>query len=378
MRIHRLRLQSWRNFRELDLRLQNRVFLVGPNASGKSNLLDALRFLREVAEPEGGLQRAINDRGGVSQIRCFHARQKSTILVEVGLELHGGSWVYSLEFSQDSQRRPVVKGERVEHDGKVLLDRPDENDQLDPTRLHQTHLEQVNANKEFRPVAEFLSQIRYLHIVPQLIREERVLPRSEDPFGSDFLERLADTPKKTLASRLKRINEALRVAVPQLQELKLERDSRGVPHLVGRYDHWRPNAGWQDEGHFSDGTLRLVGLLWAFLDGHAPLLLEEPELSLHSELVRHIPSMMHRSGQRTKEGKRQVVISTHSTELLSDEGIAPEEVVMLRLGNNGTIAEIVADQPALVELSRAGLPMARVVVPRTTPSDSAQLALFGR
>jgi AAA domain, putative AbiEii toxin, Type IV TA system len=41
----RLHLSTWRNFASVDVRLQNRVFVIGPNAAGKSNLLDAFRFL---------------------------------------------------------------------------------------------------------------------------------------------------------------------------------------------------------------------------------------------------------------------------------------------------------------------------------------------
>jgi hypothetical protein len=83
------------------------------------------------------------------------------------------------------------------------------------------------------------------------------------------------TPKKTLDARLRRIAAVLRMAVPQLEALVLERDQgSGIPHLKGLYKHWRPKAGWQTEEHFSDGTLRLLGLLWVFLDGSAPLLVE--------------------------------------------------------------------------------------------------------
>ena len=49
MRIDHLSLMNWRNFKTVDVSLGNRLFVVGPNASGKSNLLDALRFLRDVA-----------------------------------------------------------------------------------------------------------------------------------------------------------------------------------------------------------------------------------------------------------------------------------------------------------------------------------------
>jgi hypothetical protein len=87
---------------------------------------------------------------------------------------------------------------------------------------------------------------------------------------------------------LKRIRNALKVAVPQLAEIELTRDKRGSPHLRGRYEHWRPHGAWQAEDQFSDGTLRLMGLLWSAITGSGPLLLEEPELSLHPEVVRFI------------------------------------------------------------------------------------------
>ena len=55
--------------------------------------------------------------------------------------------------------------------------------------------------------------------------------RSNDPFGGDFLEAIARTPEKTRKARLQRIQRALEVAVPQLQQLELQRDERGTPHL---------------------------------------------------------------------------------------------------------------------------------------------------
>jgi predicted ATPase len=376
MRFVHLELQNWRNFRKLDIPLQRRVFLVGPNASGKSNLLDALRFLRDIADPQGGLQRAVEDsRGGVSHIRSLHARENPNVAIQVRMELgEGPEWTYRLEFSQDNQRRPVVKKEEVLHGEKIIRSRPDEEDKADPSRLTQTHLEQVNANKPFREVATFLAQIRYMHLVPQLVREpERSPKRTRDPYGSDFLDQLARTPKKTLDSRLNRIREALRVAVPKLKELKLDRDKTGIAHLYGLYEHWRPNAGWQTEDEFSDGTLRLLGLLWVFLDGTAPLLLEEPELSLHAAVVRHLPSMMARLGRKFG---RQILVSTHSADILAEQGIAPEEVICLEPTNNGTRAFVATDDSQIKALLEGGVSMAEAVLPRTAPTTAANLSLF--
>ncbi len=253
--------------------------------------------------------------------------------------------------------------EIVRHNGSLVLQRPDASDNADPNRLTQTNLEQVNANKDFRVLAEFLARVRYLHIVPQLVREsDRFRSVADDPYGSDFLERIAKTPERTLKSRLKKINAALQVAVPQLQELRVERDERGSPHLKGLYKHWRPNAGWQTEEQFSDGTLRLLGLLWAVLDGYAPLVLEEPELSLHSAVVRFIPAMMTRA---TRKNARQTIISTHSADLLTDESIAPEEVLLLHPSEDGTGVEVATDDQQVRALLDGFVLLADIVFPRT-------------
>ena len=58
LKFTRLRLRNWKNFPAADVSIQDRMFLVGPNASGKSNLLDAFRFLRDLASPGGGLREA--------------------------------------------------------------------------------------------------------------------------------------------------------------------------------------------------------------------------------------------------------------------------------------------------------------------------------
>ena len=54
LRFRKLRLTNWKNFEGVEVELQDRMLLVGPNASGKSNLLDALRFLRDLSSVGGG------------------------------------------------------------------------------------------------------------------------------------------------------------------------------------------------------------------------------------------------------------------------------------------------------------------------------------
>jgi predicted ATPase len=284
-------------------------------------------------------------------------------------------WGYDLQFYQDNLRRPIIRHEIVEHgDGKVLV-RPRPEDEDDPARLTQTHLEQVTANKGFRELVDFLRSVRYLHIVPQLVREpDRSVGRQDDPYGGDFLEQVAKKDKRVQGAWLRRIQDALRVAVPQLATLELHRDERGTPHLRGKYEHWRPQGAWQGETVFSDGTLRLIGLLWAVLDGSGPLLLEEPELSLHPEVVRYLPQMLRRTQSRSG---RQILVSTHSGDLLQDSGIGLDEVLLLYPEAEGSSVRPAAARREVKALLAGGLSLAEAVMPTTRPKNVEQLALFG-
>lgn len=376
LRFTRVRLENWRNFGSADVALTQRVFLVGPNASGKSNFLDVFRFLHDIVSIGGGLEEAVRKRQGVSKLRSLSARRSPDVVVRVDLGgASGDVWQYELALGHDARHRPRITRERVWHGAKLLFKRPDDSDVDDPERLTQTYLQQVNVNKTFRPVAEAFASVTYLHIVPQLIREpDRSVGRTNDPYGGDFLERLASTREQTLRARLRVISDALRIAVPQLSELELVRDSRGTPHLRGRYEHWRPQGAWQTEDQFSDGTLRLLGLLWAIVDNGGPLLLEEPELSLHPEVVRILPQMFARMQRRTG---RQIITSTHSTDLLEDEGIGLDEVLLLSPEREGTIVTAADSRQEIKDLLEGGSTLAEAVMPLTRPPRAQQLALFG-
>jgi len=380
MRISHINLENWKNFRKVDVDLSARVFLAGPNASGKSNFLDAFRFLRDLAID--GLQKAVVDnRGGVSKLRCLSARRYTEITLEVTLMESSESsenWKYLISFNQDKLRRPYVVKEKVWYGEKQFLDRPTPHDREDKELLSQTALEQISLNREFRVIAEFFKTVYYQHLVPQIIRnpqDYQMTKVERDPFGRDFLEQLASTVEKTRNSRLNKIVNALQVAVPQLSSLELHKDHKGVPHLEGRYDHWRAEGAKQSEEQFSDGTLRLIGLLWSLFEGDGPLLLEEPELSLHPGVVKKLAPMIHRL-QKKKTGIRQVIVSTHSHELLSDSGIGGEEALLLLPSKEGTEIKVASSIEEVKALLEAGMSIAEAALPRTEPKNLTQLDMF--
>jgi predicted ATPase len=378
-----IKLLNWRNFKRLEVNLGNRVFLIGPNASGKSNFLDAFRFLRDIAGTGGGLQKAIEDHGGLTKIRCLAARRYPDVEVEIHLAERPEDdplWKYALGIKQEPRgnRKPYLAYEKVWHSNELILNRPNEEDHQDPLRLTETHLEQISANARFRDVSAFLKDIVYLHLVPQLVRHPKEFSGPgvpNDPFGRNFLDRISQTPDRTRKSRLKTIEDALRLAVPQLRELThvIDTQEGGIPHLEAVYEHWRPHGARQREGDFSDGTLRLIGLLWSLLETDSLLLLEEPELSLNSGIVKRLPAIISRMQRKRK---RQVIISTHSADMLMDRGIGGEETLLLTPGPEGTSVREAASSPEIRCLLESGLSVAEAALPQTEPASFRQLDLF--
>jgi len=385
MYISRVKLKNWRNFQDIDVELsKNRVFIVGPNASGKSNFLDVFKFLRDISKQGGGLQAAINERGGLSKIRCLFARKKNEVEIEIHLsesEDKAPIWKYSLSLLLEQRGifMPYIKHEKVwDKDDKIILDRPEKRDKDDKELLYQTHLEQPIINQKFREIAKFFQSVQYLHLVPQLIRYPKAFTGAGitgDPYGQSFMNQLSKEKKNIRGSRLRKIEKALSSVVPHLKDLKYDVDETGTPHLETAYENWRPRGAKQREDQFSDGTLRLIGLFWSLLETDPVLLLEEPELSLNAEIVRKLPAIM---SKIQRERKKQVILSTHSLELLQDRGIGGEEVLVLSPKDEGTNITQLSGDIDIRRLLITGMSVGDIIQPKIRPPKLENLHIaFG-
>ncbi|MCX7726913.1 MAG: ATP-binding protein, partial [Chitinispirillaceae bacterium] len=379
MKISKIELINWKNFKRAEARMQDRVFIVGPNASGKSNFIDAIRFLRDIVKQGGGLQEAVNQRDGISKIRCVAARKNSdiTIGIVVSNDEDKDEWEYKLTINQSgggiTGLRAIVKKEylynlrekktyinrelkrskeEISFSGggvrEVSLSAKDYSDKEYKESEYQagfTHIEQATKNEPFKTFVSFLSEISYLHLIPQLVRDPKSFlktSRGEDYYGRDFLERIQFINKKTRDAYLRRITEVLKCALSHLQDLQFKTDEMGVPHLEATFAQWRAQGVKHTERHFSDGTLRLIGLLWTLQDGNKPILWEEPELSLHSSIVIQLPDIIYQlQRKRTNKSKRQVILTTHSSDILNNKGIRAEEILLIntRAEEGSTIQE---------------------------------------
>ena len=382
MQITHVTAHNWRNFKNLDVAVADRLLIVGPNAAGKSNLLDLFRFLGDISRKGGGLAAALEARGGLSRARCLFARNnhKGELAIMVDLRDGEDEWRYELAIKgkKGGHNHPIVVREIVTRNGSELLSRPDANDDRDPDQLTQTHLEQISANREFRPIAEYFAKVNYFHLVPQMIRYPQAGGASPRAFGSSMIADMNATPVRTRQAWFRRIEKALQSAVPGFETLRLEVDKAGQPHLIAGYRNWRRNPSEQNETDFSDGTLRLIGLLWTIISSPANggvLLLEEPELSLNAAVVQKLASLLAMAQRGTS---MQVILSTHSPELLDDEGIRPEEVLVLQVTSDATVANQLSEIAEVEAQISADLPLSEVVAELINPGDLTGLIKAAR
>ncbi|MDR3246241.1 MAG: AAA family ATPase [Prevotellaceae bacterium] len=386
MILKNVKLHNWKNFQNCEVDLTERCFIIGANASGKSNFIDALRFLRDVSKQSGGLQSAVEERGGITKIRCLAARTQTnvSITVELGNPNEENLWRYHLDFAHTgggvfkNQVKIIAEEVYSYRENKYILKRNGKSEGEDEETLKYTHLEQATANRNFREVQAFFQDMEYLNVIPQIVRESASTINSstkEDYYGRNFLERIAKMNEKTRNSYFRKINQCLKIAVPQLEELQFVKDKMGAPHLEARYVHWRAKGSKQQEVQFSDGTLRLIGFLFALLDNNGVILLEEPEINLHSSIIAQIPEFVAKI-QRSKKVKlnSQIIITTHSYDLLSDKGISANEVLVLHNTPEGTTINRVSDIAEIKPIIDAGLTIADAVIPYTKPKGIEKMS----
>lgn len=326
MFITRLKLHNWRNFVDVDAPLHERTFIVGPNASGKSNLLDAILFLRDAVRDDEGLATALECRGGFDNVRSHHAPNERTATIELELDDDPwpghAEWQYTLRIAEDSSA-PGGAGlvcEELRRRGEICF--------------RSQSGRRGTGDPCMDRITDTLSSVRCLDS-----RDRRAIVRQMADAGAVERER-------TLA----RICEALRPLVPQISSLQIVQDdaTRG-PELMATHEVW--HEGKLHDPQFSDGTWALIAILWSLLNADGPVLIEHPEHFLQSEIQRHLTWAFVRFNDPPH---RQVIVTTHSFHLVLDEGVAPEEVLTVTPTLDGSRVASGVEDVSAVAIAEAG------------------------
>lgn len=323
MIVQRIKLLNWRNMERAEIMLEKRAFFFSPFSLGKSACLDVFRFLHDIVSDGGGMQSAVSIRGGLASLRGHYDPSFPNIGITVDMEDEKSHalWTYHLSVTQENRgfRRPIITREEVWKNSQPLIIRPDPSDREDNERLMQTVLEQVGMNAGFRELSVFFDSIAYLQ---------------PDPSACGFLDAVSKTAPIIRRTRLERITAVLSCIDQNAGILQFARDEAGQPllmadnRILGRMD------GVLDSPGFPEDIFRTIVILWWLLDSDSLLLLEEPETCLDAASLSRLPMLMSRL-QVLRKTSRQILISTHSRDLLDAPDLRTGEIVTLHPSADG-------------------------------------------
>lgn len=333
--LSRVVLRNYKSIGQCDVRLGPLTFLVGANGAGKSNFLDALHLVRDALS--GSLENALNERGGLGEVRRRSRDHPTHFGVRLELRLasgHRARYSFNVGSVKDSgyeiQAEECVIGElkrgpyfRVER-GQVTGASEGTFPSITPDRLALVAASGLTA---FRPVFDGLTAMGFYNLDPKLMRE---LQKPQDgrllkPAGENVASVIGHL-ERAAPDQLGVIEEYLHTVVPMvhgvrrqqvgpMETLEFRQEMSGAKHP------WRFLA-----LNMSDGTLRALGVLVALFQGnrdHSPALvgIEEPETALHPAAAAALRDALARASRHT-----QIIATSHSPDLLDDPDLDPDAV----------------------------------------------------
>ena len=351
MFITRVVLKNYKSIAVCDVRLGPLTFLVGRNGAGKSNFLDALRFVADALNSP--LDHAIRDRGGINDVRRRsrghpnHFSIRLEFVLPEGVTGHYAFRIGSGKRGRSNEYRVQTEECKLQNE-KLLM--PEVYFRVDEGIVTDTNVEVtpaattdrlylVNASglSEFRPVYEAFSRMGFYNLNPDKIRDLQA-PDPRDVLLRDG-SNLTSVFTKLSSIVKKDIEEYLSAVVPGIhtvdvkgfgtkETLEFRQDVAGDTH------RWRFLA-----NNMSDGTLRVLGILVALFQGDDDAQksvtlvgIEEPETALHPGAVAVLLDGLRDSANRT-----QVIITTHSPELLDDKHLDVNSILAVEAHDGDTV-----------------------------------------
>jgi predicted ATPase len=350
--LKRVEFHNWRSIQNQQVELEPINLLIGPNAAGKSNVIDALRLLAESVQAD--LETAVTRRGGLESLRFRGATDdRITIAIDYfvpdpSAPFSKSDMRYSLTIAQDEPGgRPAVAEEelrvKVRRDepgtqklwfrsrlgkGRALRDvktnQREDFDTGDPGILALRALGFLATFPRIRTLREFIEGWQFLSVDLRAIREPRRDERATRLDGR--------------ATNLANVLRSLRVSDPARLDRILSNLRDLLHHVAGvdtSVEHGRvllllterPFDVPFDALAVSDGTLRLLALLTALetMPEHGLLCIEEPEHGLHPLVFGPLLDVVRE--YCPPDGTRQVLLTTHSPDVIDAAG--PDEVLVV-------------------------------------------------
>lgn len=348
--LNRVVLRNYKSIGACDVRLGPLTYLVGANGSGKSNFLDALHLVRDALL--GSLDNALNERGGLTEVRRRSSGHPTNFAIRLEFSLRDGqTGYYAFNVGALAGRGYEVQTEKCAIGGVgkgpyFHVERGALKASSEPTfpAVTPDRLALVSASgmAVFRPVFDALTAMGFYNLNPKLMREPQKPQdgRLLKPVGENIVSVIGHL-ERVAPQNLAQIESYLQTVVPLMHGL--ERKQIGPletlefrQEVAGAQQPWRFPA-----QNMSDGTLRALGVLTALFQGnldYSPSLIgiEEPETALHPAASAALREALSKASATT-----QVMVTSHSPELLDDRNIQPEQILaVVSEGGNSKIGPL--------------------------------------
>lgn len=343
-----MRLRHYRSIAACEVTLRRLTMLVGPNGSGKSNFLDALRLTAQSLNEN--LDNALRERGGIGEVRRRSRGHPTHFGVRIDFSISGGAddctgnyafqvaavgggdYKVSREACFVSSRSLDMESFEV-RDGRLVNSSQGIMPQAVPDRLYLVAASGIDA---FRSVFDGLSTINVYNVNPDAMRH------LQKPEPGDLLRRDGSNVASVI-ERLRREQPDSKARIEQYLSGVVDGISGVDRRALGAWEaiEFRQRiAGdpkpWTFQGtSMSDGTLRALGVLVALFGSTAtltsPVGVEEPEAALHPAAAGLLLDAL-----RDASDTRQVLVTTHSPDLLDSQKIRAAELLAVRASNGVT------------------------------------------
>lgn len=347
MIISKLKVSGFRRLRDVRIELGPLCVLIGANGSGKSSVLDVLSLIaasaakrmNETIMAMGGFSSVVTRDGfqiafsldfaesGATRFQYSFDilragvgyRLGSELLIESPSEpnapqiplmaLHGEAGMESASGELQALKAPLIPGETA------LSQLPDVAKAASISGFRRSL---ASATLYRPPAVGTNAPIR----LPQKV-QPAIVP---GPDAANLIP-LLYTIRETDRARFDAIEDALRTAFPWFRRLELPPVGGGLLGLAWREANHAEPFFAQD---LSDGQLRFLSLVTLLQSPEPPavLLIDEPEESMHPELLALLADLLREASERT-----QIIVATHSDRLV--RFLKPEEVVVSDLDESG-------------------------------------------
>lgn len=317
--IGQIRFKNYKVLRDTTLPLGQLTLIVGPNGSGKTTALSALKKIRDNADLGGCVSAGVQPQQPEVSIQLLWAKPCE-------------GWVTSLRHMGGAVPRSSTPPQRGMQDVYVVITRELE-------RI-------VKGTATYSLDAGILAQPVRLH------PEAKLGERGEGLVA--VLDRLRDTHYE----RFEALNEEFARWLPEFDRIVFETPDEGS-RAIGL----RTRAGQHiiRAGDISQGTLLALAILTlAYVPEPPPIVgLEEPDRGMHPRLLRDVRDAMYRLAYpdsfREKRPPVQVIATTHSPYMLDLFKDHPEEIVIASRADDNVRFDRLVDLPNASEILEGAL-----------------------